>query len=109
MFCRKTCPPPSSSLTIKNNRLQAAVLAERKRRRRTPTESFEPRDNRRIGAIPGHLTSGKLNAVPAFKAGVKPSQIARQFAVSQTDVRQALASDASKRSPNRATTTAGGR
>jgi hypothetical protein len=30
MFCRKTCLPPSSSLTIKNS--QAAVLAEEKRR-----------------------------------------------------------------------------
>ena len=42
-----------------------------------------------------HLTPGKLNAVrAAFKAGVKPSQIARQFGLSQSDVRKALAIDA---------------
>jgi transposase-like protein len=39
----------------------------------------------------------KLNAVrAAFKAGVKSTQIARQFGLSQSDVRKALASDASK-------------
>jgi transposase-like protein len=39
---------------------------------------------------------GKLNAVrAAFKAGVKASQIARRFGSSQSDVRRALASDAS--------------
>jgi transposase-like protein len=38
------------------------------------------------------LTTGKLNAVrAAFKAGVKPSAIARQFGISQFDVRKALA------------------
>ena len=40
----------------------------------------------------GSLTTGKLNAVrPAFKAGVKPSAIARQFGISQSNVRKALA------------------
>ena len=40
----------------------------------------------------GSLTTGKLNAVrAAFKAGVKPSAIARQFGISQSDVRKALA------------------
>jgi hypothetical protein len=39
-----------------------------------------------------HLTPGKMNAVrAAFKVGVKPSQIARQFGLPQADVRQALA------------------
>jgi predicted anti-sigma-YlaC factor YlaD len=38
------------------------------------------------------LTIGKLNAVrAAFKAGVKPSAIARQFGISQSDVRRVLA------------------
>jgi predicted DNA binding protein len=41
------------------------------------------------------LTRGQVNAVrAALKAGVKPSQIARQFGISQSDVRQVLASDA---------------
>src|SRR5262252_8105156 len=40
----------------------------------------------------GPLTTGKLNAVrAAFNAGVKPSAIARQFGISQSDVRKALA------------------
>ena len=44
------------------------------------------------------LTQGKLNAVrAAFKAGVTPSRIAKQFGLSQSDVRKALASDERKR------------
>jgi transposase-like protein len=40
----------------------------------------------------GALPQGKLNAIrAAFKAGVTPSQIARQFGVSQSDVQRALA------------------
>jgi predicted DNA-binding protein (UPF0251 family) len=40
------------------------------------------------------LSPGKLNAVrAAFKAGVTPSRIARQFGISQLNVRKALASD----------------
>ena len=43
------------------------------------------------------LTQGKLNAVrAAFKAGVTPSRIAKQFGISQSDVRQALASNEKK-------------
>jgi hypothetical protein len=38
------------------------------------------------------LSPGKLNAIrAAFKAGVTPSRIARQFAISQANVRKALA------------------
>ena len=40
------------------------------------------------------LTRGQVNAVrAATKAGIKPSQIARQFGISQSDVRKVLASD----------------
>jgi DNA invertase Pin-like site-specific DNA recombinase len=40
----------------------------------------------------GTLTTGKLNAVrAAFKAGVKPSAIARQFGISKSDVSRVLA------------------
>jgi hypothetical protein len=40
------------------------------------------------------LAKGKLNAIrAAFKAGVKPSTIARQFGISQADVRKVLAQD----------------
>jgi hypothetical protein len=79
------------------DRLQAAVLAEQKRRGRKAAESVEPPDKPRIEAAVVHLTPGKLSAVrAAFKVGVKPSQIARQFGLSQSDVRKALASDASR-------------
>jgi hypothetical protein len=72
------------------------------RRGRKPADSIELWDKRRIEAVTVHLTPGKLNAVrAAFKAGVKPSQIARQFGLSQTDVRKALASDTTRRAPNR--------
>ena len=81
------------------DRLLAAVLAEQKRRgkklplsrkaSRKPPVQFGP-----------PLAPAKVNAVrAAFKAGVPPSRIARQFGISQADVRKALASGPSKRSP----------
>jgi transposase-like protein len=49
-----------------------------------------------------HLTKGKLNAVrAAFKAGVKPSAIARQFGISQSLVREALATEGRDRKAGR--------
>ena len=70
--------------------LLAAVTTEAERRGRLPRASVwkapTPED------AGGSLTTGKLNAVrAAFKAGVKPSAIARQFGISQSDVRKALA------------------
>jgi transposase-like protein len=48
------------------------------------------------------LTTGKLNAVrAAFKAGVKPSAIARQFGLSKTDIRTALATEGRHRKSGR--------
>jgi hypothetical protein len=48
----------------------------------------------------GSLTTGKLNAVrAAFKAGVRPSSIARQFGISQSDVGKALATEGEPGSP----------
>jgi hypothetical protein len=44
------------------------------------------------------LPQGKLNAIrAAFKAGFTPSRIARQFRISKSDVKKALASDEMKR------------
>jgi hypothetical protein len=76
--------------------LCSAVLAEQKRRgRRLPLT--EKGSRQRVKAVAVDLPLGKLNAVrAAFKAGVAPSQIARQFGISQADVRKALASDAAK-------------
>jgi hypothetical protein len=40
------------------------------------------------------LAQGQVNAVrAAFKAGITPSRIARQFGISQSDVRKVLASE----------------
>jgi predicted transcriptional regulator len=58
-----------------------------------------PTEHRRnLKAAEISLTRGQVNAVrAAFKAGVTPSRIARQFGISQSDVRKALASDEKKR------------
>jgi hypothetical protein len=81
--------------------LLSAVTTEAERRgRRLPSPAKEKPvadakpQRRQEAAEDGarSLTTGKLNAVrAAFKAGVKPSAIARQFGISQSDVRKALA------------------
>jgi hypothetical protein len=87
--------------------LLAAVTAEAERRGRLPPSPTkekvpvnakpQPGQAPAEGA-PGSLTTGKLNAVrAAFKAGVKPSTIARQFGISQSDVRKALAAERQNR------------
>jgi len=44
------------------------------------------------------LTRGQVNVIrSAFKAGITPARIARQFGISQSNVRKALASDELKR------------
>jgi DNA invertase Pin-like site-specific DNA recombinase len=76
------------------DRLLAAVIAEQKRRGRRPPVSDGSSRKRKVEATSVPLTQGKLNAVrAAFKAGVTPSRIARQFGISQSDVRKALAGD----------------
>ncbi len=63
---------------------------------RSASAATEKRQNVGIAEVP--LAQGKLNAVrAAFKAGVTPSRIARQFGISQSNVRKALASDEKKR------------
>ena len=79
------------------DRLLSAVLAEQKRRGGKVPEPDENPRKQRVEPAAVTLPSGKLNAVrAAFKAGVKPTQIARQFGISQADVRKALAANASK-------------
>ena len=52
---------------------------------------------RRVNITEASLTRGQVNAIRAsFKAGITPSRIARQFGVSQSDVRKALATDPPK-------------
>jgi hypothetical protein len=100
--------------------LHATTLEEMKRRGRTPQgietglqtlrhrfdiraelpKRLPPTEKRQhvdIAQAPP-LAQGKLNAVrAAFKAGVTPSRIAKQFGISQSNVRKALASDETKR------------
>ena len=92
--------------------MHAATVEEMRRRGRTPSVETDllvrpdmakmpspPTEKRRhvnIADVP--LTRGQVNAVrAAFKVGVTPSRIARQFGISQSNVRKALASD----EPNR--------
>jgi hypothetical protein len=59
------------------NRLLSAVLAEQKRRGKTFTGSNTTSQKRSVDTVPSSLTVGKANAIrAAFKAGVRPSQIA---------------------------------
>jgi hypothetical protein len=91
--------------------LHAATLDEMKRRGRLPQGvetdlparpdlmkvQSPPTKRRQVDIAEVPLTQGKLNAVrAAFKAGVSPSRIARQFGISQSDVRKALATKTSK-------------
>ena len=79
------------------DKLLAAVTTEAERRGRLakPQPQVEAKPAGRRTAVEGTaggLTKGKMNAVLAsFKAGVKPLAIARQFGISQADVRKALA------------------
>ncbi len=100
--------------------LRAAALEEMERRGRLPvsvgadsaqssrhplglqTKRLPPTDKisqrRRVDVAEVSLTRGQMNAVrAAFRAGITPARIARQFGISQSNVRKALASDESKR------------
>ena len=92
--------------------MHAATLEELKRRGRTP-KSVEadlparsdltkihspPSETAKLNAAEVSLTRGQVNAVrSAFKAGITPSRIAREFGIPLSDVRQALARDETKR------------
>jgi hypothetical protein len=53
-----------------------------------------PSRRRQNQNAPPSLTRGQINAVrAAFKAGITPSRIARQFGLTQSDVRRALTAD----------------
>jgi hypothetical protein len=88
--------------------LITACLDEAKRRGRSPprvqadesvpkqsSRTDESSHRRQAEVATVSLTRGQVNAVrAAFKAGIKPSVIARQFGLSQSHVRKVLASDA---------------
>jgi hypothetical protein len=86
----------------RRGRLPPSVRTERPSSALRPpkltTKRLPQADKRRRVDIPEvSLTRGQVNAIRAsFKAGITPSRIARQFGVSQSDVRKALATDPSK-------------
>jgi hypothetical protein len=76
------------------DKLVLAALEERSRRKKLFFRE-ESQPKRRVETVA--LPQGKLNAVrAAFKAGVPPARIAREFGISQSDVRKALAAHANK-------------
>ncbi len=92
--------------------MHAATLEELRRRGRTPQGvetdlparpdltkiQSSPTKTAKLNAAEISLTRGQVNAVrSAFKAGITPSRIAREFGISLSDVRQALARDETKR------------
>jgi predicted transcriptional regulator len=73
------------------------LIAELKRRGKKLPGQEEASPRRQVEDTAVSLTPGKLNAVrAALKAGVTPSKIARQFGMSQSEVRKALAGSSSK-------------
>jgi hypothetical protein len=77
--------------------LFAAVIAERLQRGMKPPVPPGMTSKRPVNEATVSLTPGKLNAVrAAFKAGVTPSRIAKQFGIPQADVRKVIASDRAK-------------
>jgi hypothetical protein len=110
---RKICLT-QSNISRELDRLLAAAIEDAKRRGRPPASPAPGRtrtvvglnepEPKRIRAISGParrqkigpssaLTQGQINAVrAAFKAGITPARIARQFVLSHADVRGALSS-----------------
>jgi predicted DNA binding protein len=69
--------PPGIQATTQDGSIPKRLSSRVKRHAETPS-----------------LTPGRINAVrAAFKAGITPSRIARQFGISQSDVRRVLASE----------------
>jgi hypothetical protein len=78
--------------------MHEAILEEMERRGRAPKKTKSTEKRRHDGIAEDPLTRGQLSAVrSAFKAGITPSRIAREFGIPLSDVRKALASDEKKR------------
>jgi hypothetical protein len=76
------------------DRLVSVVLEERTRRKKPIVHD---KGQRNAEAVSPPLPQGKLNAVrAAFKAGVTPARIAREFGISRSDVQKTLAGGAQK-------------
>ena len=92
--------------------MHAATVEELTRRGRTPKSAetdlparpdlmkirSPPAKTAKSNAAEFSLTRGQVNAVrSAFKAGITPSRIAREFGIPLSDVRRAVARDETKR------------
>ena len=78
------------------DQLEAAVTAEQQRRGKKPLPS-KPGSKRMTEMPAVTLSIGKQNAVrAAFKAGVTPAKIAKQFGIPQSDVRRVIANETMK-------------
>jgi hypothetical protein len=89
----------------RRRRMRWSIGAEPTPSSRRPSESATKRSlplgntkRRQVDVAEITLTRGQMNAVrSAFRAGITPSRFARQFGISQSNVRKALASDEWKR------------
>jgi hypothetical protein len=73
--------------------VQANTPDQSVQKQSSPTDKSSQRRRQQVGMATVLLTRGQINAVhAAFKAGIKPSTIARQFGISQSDVRKVLTS-----------------
>jgi predicted DNA-binding protein (UPF0251 family) len=98
----KNLPNAVKHLTDRElDQLVAVSLEEARRRGRSPIDvqadktahapTHQSSHTRQMEDV--SLPQGRINAVrAAFKAGLKPSTIARQFGISQSDVRKVVAS-----------------
>jgi hypothetical protein len=86
---RRNRLPPGVRTEMPSSALRSQELTTK---RLTPTAK-----RRQVEIAEVSLTRGQVNAIRAsFKAGITPSRIARQFGVSQSNVRKALATDPSR-------------
>ena len=71
-----------------------SVVSSAEPTNKPPQPKSGPSRRRQVQIAPPSLRRGQINAVrAAFKAGITPPRIARQFGLTQSDVRKALAAD----------------
>ncbi len=88
---RGRLPPSGGAEAEQSSRRPLNLLAKRS----PPTDKTSHRRQPDLPQV--SLTRGQINAVrAAFKAGITLSRIARQFGISQSNVRKALATDEPK-------------
>jgi hypothetical protein len=79
--------------SLEPDRTRTVVDSDETKSKR-PRSTSRPTRRHKIGLASSPLTKGQVNAVrAAFKAGITPPRIARQFGLSHADVRKALSFD----------------